>query len=137
MREIKFRGKRVNAGKWVYGCLILCSYGAFIKDTEDKHTNPRQIDGFHKTADFRCVEVDPATIGQFTGKTVKTGKVFDGDIGESIDGRFLVVWDEGKAAFVMRFYDGSGDALYLEEIWDNAKIIGDIHSNPSLLEATP
>lgn len=39
MREIKFRGKRVDNGEWVYGDLIHC-YGAdagriFIKTLQD------------------------------------------------------------------------------------------------------
>lgn len=65
-REIKFKGKTLN-GKWVYGYLICSLYRAWIKDVEDKTTNPIQINSVNHTADFRCVEVDPDTVGQYIG----------------------------------------------------------------------
>lgn len=65
MREIKFRGKRIDNGEWVCGYLCYLSYKAYIKDDSDKTTNPRRIDG--TTADIRMVEADPATVGQYTG----------------------------------------------------------------------
>ena len=123
MREILFRGKRIDNGEWVEGDL---NRGLFA-----------DIDfiAYFKTSNERvCFEVIPSTVGQYTGKEVKSGRVFEGDIGVSIDGLFLVCWDDDKAAFVMHFQDYPYETLYLEEMWDDAEIIGNIHDNPELLK---
>lgn len=121
MREILFRGKRIGNGELVCGHYVripgilsapfIISYDSF----ENNH----------------WFEVDPDTVGQFTGKIVKNGKVFDGDILRSIDGVFLVCWDEEKAAFVMSFYDYPYEKICLEEMLEDSEIIGNIHNNPN------
>jgi hypothetical protein len=121
MRKIKFRGKRVDNGEWVYGYYVEAGHWQHIFNAD-------------KFGSLDAYKVDPATVGQYTGKTVKTGPVCQDDIGKSIDGLFLIVWDEEKAAFMMQFLDGSGERLYLEEMWEDSEIIGNIHDNPKLLE---
>lgn len=127
MREILFRGKRIDNGEWVEG-------GLFVQNEDDVVEFAAYI--LTPSLDYICNAylVDPDTVGQYTGKVVKTGKVFDGDIGKSIDGIFLVCWDDEKAAFVMRFNEYPYETLYLEEMWDDAEIIGNIHDNPELME---
>lgn len=119
MRAILFRGKRKAGDYWICGDLRQWS-------EKRKGILDYSLGG--------TAEVYPETVGQFTGKTVKNGKVFDGDICKSIDGIFLVCWNDEKAAFVMRFLEYPFETLYLEEMWDDAEIIGNIHDNPELLE---
>lgn len=140
-REIKFRGKRVDTGEWVYGYLCYLSYKAYIKDDSDKTTNPRRIDG--TTADIRMVEVDPATVGQYTGLHDKNGKeIYEGDVvsfddctstesgwwEQSCTG--VVVWCNETVAFEVT------DRLSAEsyEVLDECVVIGNIYENPELLE---
>ena len=60
MREIKFRGKRLRDGKWVYGFFRIDDYNLIIA-----------IDG-NFIVEYK---VNPETVGQFTGlNTTKTVK---------------------------------------------------------------
>lgn len=70
MREIKFRGKRVDNGEWVYGGF----YRGVMPETE----NPFSLDNARiKTIIIQegtYYHVDPSTVEQFTGLKGKNGK---------------------------------------------------------------
>lgn len=151
MEEYKFRGKRVDRGKtistreWVYGYLICMSYRVWIKDTSDQHTNPRRLDGINHTADIRCVEVDPGTVGQYTSRLDCNKKeVYKGDIvhcygiGNNADEEYNaeVVFCEENAAFML---DAGCELFSFSEMSElcEIEVIGNIYENSKLLEATP
>lgn len=137
MRKIKFRGRAAcncedmdgeiiaEKGGWIYGHMCGDYIIGDVVDSCEEYFAP----------EF-WIPVDPETVGQYTGKSVSTGEVYEGDIATSIDGTFLVVWDEEKAAFMMQFYTYPNESLYLEEMWGDSKVIGNLYDNPELLEVT-
>lgn len=69
MREIKFRGKRLDNGEWVYGDLIHDNIGGC-------YIYPIECDNLYKEN-----AVLPESVGQFTGLHDKNGKeIYEGDI---------------------------------------------------------
>jgi len=118
MRAIKFRGKRITDGRWVYGGIATSPQ----KDSTTIHTY--DDDGYYARGYF----VDPATIGQFTGLTDKDGKeIYEGDIIRHKDmvKPYHVIYDGHQ------FTPNDGfRSLSYPKHWE---VMGNIHDNPELL----
>lgn len=99
MRELLFRGKRVDNGEWVEGFYVHLLPG--------KGRNSYRIYAGYAETDFGdfypdWYEIDPATAGQYTGLTANGKRIFEGDIVKLIDSRFRYSY-----AGVVCFYEGS------------------------------
>ena len=153
MREIVFRGKRADNGKWIQGSLF------------SEGTRFEIVRSTCNTVGIEGVEVIPETIGQYTGLKDNNGKrIFEGDIIryadlydyncylESIDNPEVYdnidlgnIWtiDEvvygikvGYPAFDLNKHDFETNGL--SELSESGQyfyeVIGNIHDNPELLK---
>ena len=129
MREILFRGKRIDNGEWVYGAYMAHDY--------DGHTILNQNLGVGTLQGF---EVIPETVGQYTGLKDKNGKeIYEGDI--------VIAWSQGYQATgeVKQRIDGLWlmyPAYQHGKQWGlcpnpkggtTVEIIGNIYENPELM----
>ncbi len=132
MREILFRGKRVNNGVWVEGCLLIDDMFA------DKSKWNYDIVFRNKRMAKDKAMVISSTVGQYTGLTDKNGtRIFDGDIccfcnEDDEYTNYEVMWFTNKWVVVMC---GTNIADDLDLFFcKRAVVIGNIHDNPELLE---
>ena len=114
MREILFRGKRIDNGEWVEGYY---SY-AHNDYNSEKHFIQDKITGIR-------IEVNPETVNQYTNIKDKNGKkIFEGDIvGESWQGFYEInnILVAEIPNTIVNFIVGR-----------DYKIIGNIYDNPEL-----
>lgn len=144
MREILFRGKRIDTGEWVEGSLLIA-----IDYLTDKllHIIASNPTAFPHSEVSGCDSVDPNTVGQYAGLKDKNGKrIFEGDICRvCLDPEICISRiqnDQRIAAFVMRHNENEcstfldmwfakrrvGDRVWIE-------VIGNVHDNPELVNA--
>lgn len=126
MREILFRGKRIDNGAWIEGDLLQNIDAIKIRELEKEK---REI--------VKSYEVYPETVGEYTGLTDKHGrKIFEGDIIKyTKDGciyEVVFAIEDGIAKFCARDTTDGKSLYYINTAKD--KIIGNIYDNPELLE---
>lgn len=150
MREILFRGKLLSKGRWAEGNLDIKKSGVCIITPDE---TPLGCYG----------QVDPETVGQYTGLNDVHGKrIFEGDIvkathtihfpaeeqhlprrayganytdlGEYVYARnYVVKWNEKSARWEIR--NGSDSAwVGLNYVYNHAvEVIGNIYDNPYMI----
>ena len=121
MREILFRGKRIDNNEWVEGYLNYNSTRKQYYSMDDVDTLP--------------IPVHKESVGQYTGLTDKNGdKIFDSDVvnilteNEEVG---VVTYDEG--CFYVKA-DGFSVDFRNNINGDDLLIIGNIHDNPEILK---
>ena len=161
MREILFRGKRIDNGEWAYGSLFqvavsngqtICLIYSRSYNGEGNFTSAvkmvdhviREIEKGIKCAGMSskygtvCV-VTPETVGQYTGLNANGKMIFEGDI---VKGIFLF---GEQILSVVKFSEGSFGLAWqrgnVEEFSPftgmcnvEYEVIGNVHDNPELLK---
>ena len=135
MREILFRGKRIDNGEWVEGYFVnlwLIHY--------QKH-QPIITDN-----NAVSYNVAPSTVGQYTGLTDKNDKkIFEGDIVDASNEWWnaagpaghnspviLVEWENDLCGFEPFANYDCDCGVYINA--KNCEVLGNIHDNPELLK---
>lgn len=124
MRTIKFRGKKLENGEWLYGDLVQ-------DDRDCCYIYPNDCGGLYANN-----KVDIKTIGQYTGLVDKNGEeIFEGDILE-VEGMYAkVVWNEEKASFEYEYLHPTQIAnTFYEFNMPYLSIVGNIHDNIELIK---
>lgn len=122
MRTIKFRGKTEITNEWVYGFFTM---GGFAKG--------EQIVVRHLIDDGLLWDVDPETVGQFTGLHDANGiEIFEGDLLLSFENSevFEVVYDAPRFCFKdndfgFRFLNHPENFCVIGNVYDEHKEGGD------------
>ncbi|MCP4141287.1 MAG: hypothetical protein GY755_13555 [Chloroflexi bacterium] len=122
-RQIKFRGKRVDTGEWVIGCLV-----GYHQAYYDGNSNRVCI----HSGILTTTEVLSDTVGQFTGLLDKNSReIYEHDI---------VTWtdsDGNHRIDVVKWVNGGlclCNVQYTVGNYGGLEGIGNIHDNPELLK---
>jgi uncharacterized phage protein (TIGR01671 family) len=132
MRDILFRGKSLDNGKWVEG--------SYTKYNVSFWSGCPVIE--NRNDDY---EVEEYTVGQYTGMVDKNGvKIYEGDIVRTKYGRLCIVvwfaspqhngWDLTPVDTIENILHTKCPDLYDIYKRDNLEVIGNIHDNPELMK---
>jgi uncharacterized phage protein (TIGR01671 family) len=125
MREIKFRGKRIDNGDWVYG--------AYLWETSGICAQIGEYD--EEGAFWEWHEVDPETVGEYTGLPDKNGKeIYEHGLTMLGTTTLEVYWNSHRSEFALREFGTNDYYGALGDFRHDIEIIGNIHDNPELLK---
>lgn len=142
MREILFRGKRVDNGEWVEGFLVVVGKWYYILTGK--------LDITKGVVAFEGFEVISETVGQFTGLTDKNGKpIYEGDIVHAVyKSNYIGVPDkcfgDGVVEYRGSYYENASYRMNMigepgYRIFSSSlkiRVIGNVFDNPELLEVS-
>ena len=136
MREILFRGKSTEDGKWFTGQLLRLKSSVSEKELNVIVEGCEWDDSDEWFNTFRMTKVVPETVGQYTSFTDKNGKrIFEGDIiRKTNEGRHPEIF----TANIYTNFPSKEEVHYgpCERFTESCEyeIIGNIHDNPELLK---
>ena len=125
MREILFRGKKIDNDEWTYGFYFEHS----IDGQKDSYIKYQTFD-----EGFITNEVVADTVGQYTGLTDKNGnKIFEGDILLKGFEKVLVKWNANQCRWGI--YSNNYEICgFNESTQGYFEVIGNIYDNSELLD---
>ena len=143
-REIKFRGKMIPENEWIFGTILRIPAPpvCFGKSETDKYyiqfPDPRYMPDWNMPYKMVQGEVNPETIGQYTGLHDKNGKeIYEGDIVVDKEDEVMgeITWNEEEASFYFSilYENGTYEEEKLNDWASVLEVIGNITDNPELL----
>jgi len=129
-REIKFRGFNRKNGVLLHGFYLQNRGAHFV--CPDEFADGKSWDDY---------EIDPATLGQYTGMKDKNGReIYEGDVMKLVYPEYTVTvkvgWSKRNCCcFSVTRVDLEEKSFVLDK-WEaqHAEVIGNIHDNPELLK---
>lgn len=126
MRDILFRGKRLDNGEWVYGSLLQveCEDGSIVTAILERKDSGGDA------------EVRHSTVGQYTGLLDKNGtRIFEGDIVSTDTKRPYLIVEFRDGCFMFNCNDGGEDYYDImlpilkepQTVYKYGEVIGNIH----------
>lgn len=135
MREILFRGKRLDNGEWVEGDLLRAK---LYSDDAEHYFIFTDAEAFPANEFIGYAEVLPETIGQYTGLTDKNGKrVFEGDIVQVCShwwSTSKLRYEQKSITRQVEYREAEGRFVGINGLnLISREVIGNIYDNPELL----